>query len=67
MISISNGPNGYEIRISYPSMGGMGVRGFTVLAHDVKEVHEAIDHYFRLVHYRHREGCPLCRLRRKEK
>ena len=65
MISVSNHSLGYKVTVSYPDKG---VRPHWAFARTVAEIHEAIDHYFALPpHVQDKEGCPLCRLRRKEK
>jgi hypothetical protein len=59
MISIENYGNGYKIKLSNP---GSGMRGFSVFASNLGEVHLAIDHYCGNHHASiNVPQCPLCR------
>jgi hypothetical protein len=59
---ITTDPRGFLCKVSEP---GIGVRGYSFVARDLSEVHEAIDHYYVSENKSHsaaRRKCPLCRL-----
>jgi len=56
MITIRPDNNKHRILFSSP---GTGDRGLSVLANNITEVHEAIDHWFARDH--NKAECPLCR------
>lgn len=58
MIKISHDSPGFKVVISEP---GMGVKGYSVRARNLAEVHAAIDHYYGNWHGPSEDDCPLCR------
>ncbi len=68
MFSIEMNEDGYKIKVSAP---GSRMRGYTIMAKNLKEVHAAIDHHFaagldgnRNLRHRHTTNsvkhCPFC-------
>jgi hypothetical protein len=58
MLKIEQNGYSFAVHVSEP---GTGWRGYKVEAEDLDELHNAIDHYFRGMHRKPGEPCPLCR------
>jgi hypothetical protein len=60
MITIDRGMNEYKLKFSEP---GTGWRSHKVVARDVDEIKEAIDHYYGEAPHAlsPQKNCPLCR------
>jgi hypothetical protein len=61
MLKIQRHGTGFKVSISEP---GTGMRGYSVQARKLEQVHETIDHYYGDPHAL--GTCPLCELQRKE-